>query len=280
MLKTDGVAVSAILTKPKAVPTTVTKPDICLEGKRVIGLDPGRTDLMTSTWMDEDGKHHFSKYSNKEYQQKIGLKKAGNKRKEWMRRANLYEAMTQLPSAKTPCTLAMAMHISELFKILERVLQLNGRRRVRSLRFSQHCLRQRVMYDICKRITEGCEGDERRPVAAFGAGMFSSSGKGHAPGPVKEVRKALRRRGVEVYDVNEDYTSQLCHCCHNKVVPMYSEGGEFAIHGVRRCLSATCMRKTLNRDINASLNILYIFFAETLHGARPEVFTRRYQLRR
>ena len=93
MLKTDGVAVSAILTKPIAVPTTVTKPDICLEGKRVIGLDPGRTDLMTSTWMDEDGKHHFKKYSNKEYQQKIGLKKAGNKRKEWMSRANLYEAM-------------------------------------------------------------------------------------------------------------------------------------------------------------------------------------------
>jgi len=37
------------------------------------------------------------------------------------------------------------------------------------------------------------------------------------------------------------------------------------------------MRKTLNRDVNAALNILYIFTVETLHGNRPQVFTRRYQ---
>ena len=37
------------------------------------------------------------------------------------------------------------------------------------------------------------------------------------------------------------------------------------------------MRKTLNRDANAALNILYIFTEETLHGDRPQVFTRTYQ---
>ena len=151
-------------------------------------------------------------------------------------------------------------------------------RRVRSMRFSQHCLRQRVMYDISQRITSSADPSDNRPVVvAFGAGMFSSCSRGHCPGPVKEVRKALKRRGVEVYDVNEDYSSQLCNCCHTKVVPMYSEGGGMAIHSVRRCLSATCMRKTMNRDLNAALNILYIFTHEALHGNRPEVFTRRYQ---
>jgi transposase len=94
---------------------------------------------------------------------------------------------------------------------------------------------------------------------------------------VKGVRSALRRRRVETYDVNEDYTSQLCNCCHSKLVPMYSQGGGMAIHGVRRCISATCMRKTLNRDTNAALNILYIFMAETLQHERPQVFTRIYQ---
>ena len=193
-----------------------------------------------------------------------------------MSRADLQEAMTQLPSAKTPSTFAMMAHLVELFLILDRVLALNGMRRVRGMRFSQHCLRQRVMYDICKRITDAGE-DDRPVVVAFGAGMFSSCSRGHCPGPVKGVRKALRERGVEMYDVNEDYTSQLCNCCHGKVVPMYNEGGGMVIHGVRRCLSATCMRKTLNRDANAALNILYIFTEETLHGDRPQVFTRTYQ---
>ena len=279
MLKTDGYAVSVILSKARVEATGygVPQPDICLAGKRVVGLDPGRIDLASCAWLDAYGEYAFSRYSNKEYQQKIGLKKAHVKRKLWMSRADLHEAMTQLPSAKTPSTFAMMTHIAELFRILDRVLALNGLSRVRGLRFSQHCLRQRVMYDICERITAPMGEDDRPVVVAFGAGMFSSCSRGHAPGPVKGVRRALRERGVEMYDVNEDYTSQLCNCCHSKVVPMYSQGGGMAIHAVRRCNSATCMRNTLNRDANAALNILYVFTVETLHGNRPQVFTRRYQ---
>jgi hypothetical protein len=293
-MKTDGYAVSVILSKVLAVGTvkkrgkkrhaafaaTATAQDIA--GKRVVAVDPGRIDLANCAWTqdDEDKTPAFASYSNKEYQQKIGLKKAHVKRRQWMSRAHLQEALNQLPSAKTPSIVLMLAHIAELFKILDRLLQLNGMRRVRGLRFSQHCLRQRVMYDICQRITASADVPDKRPVVvAFGAGMFSSCSRGHCPGPVKEVRKALRRRGVEVYDVNEDYTSQLCNCCHNKVVPMYSEGGGYAIHSVRRCTTATCKLMTLNRDLNAALNILYIFMEETLHGSRPEVFTRRYQLR-
>ena len=212
-----------------------------------------------------------------EYQQKIGLHKAQSKRKLWISRADLQQAFTELPSAKTPGSYGLQLHVDALFKILDRLLQLNGSRRVRSLRFSQHGLRQRVMYDICQRITAPVGEDERPVVVAFGAGMFSSCSRGHCPGPVKGVRRALRERGVELYDVNEDYTSQLCHCCYNKVVPMYSEGGTKAIHGVRRCLTATCMRKTLNRDVNAALNILYIFKEESLHGYRPVKFTLTFQ---
>jgi hypothetical protein len=176
-----------------------------------------------------------------------------------MTSVDLHKAMTQLPSAKTPNTVTRA-HITELFKILDRVLDLNDLSRVRGLRFSQHCLRQRVMYDICERITATTEEDDDRPVVvAFGAGMFSSCSRGHAPGPVKGVRKALRKRGVEMYDVNKDYTSQLCNCCHSKVVSMYSQGGGMAIHGVQRCLAATCMRKTCNCNANVALNNLYVF---------------------
>ena len=278
MLKTDGYAVSVILSKVKAEATGfgVPPPEIDLAGKRVIGLDPGRIDLTSCARLDADGEHAFSRYSNKEYQQKIGIRKAHVEHKLWFSRADLHEAMTRLPSAMTPSTFAMRAHIVALFLILDRVLALNGLGRVRGLRFSHRCLRQRVMYDICERITPPKAEDDRPVVVAFGAGMSSSCSGGHVPGPVKGVRRALRECGVEMYDVNENYTSQLCNCCHSKVVSMYSEGGGMAIHEVRRCISATCMRKKLNRDANAALNILHVFTVEALHGDSPQAFTRRY----
>ena len=127
MLKTHGYAVSAILSEVKVVVEgrvqAAAIPDIA--NKRVVSVDPGRTDLASCAWIDQEEKVAFAHYSNKEYQQKIGLHKAHAKRRRRMSKAQLQEAMNQLPSAKTPSTSAMLAHISELFQILDRVLQLN-----------------------------------------------------------------------------------------------------------------------------------------------------------
>ena len=287
IVTTDGYAVSVTLSKAKQFGPVFLRPPqvpvIDLAGKRVVGVDPGRIDLASCVYLrpEVDGEFSppvFLHYSNKEYQEKIGLYKAHAKRRHWLAGAELQDQMTNLPSAKTPDPAMMIEHITALFLILDRVLALNGRRRVRDLRFSQHCRRQRVMGDICSRITSPVDEDDMRPVVvAFGAGMFSSSSRYHAPGPVKEVRTALRKRGVEVYDVEEDYTSQLCNSCHVKVVPMCQEGGRGEIYGVRRCTAAGCPRNIMNRDANAAMNILFIFKEESRTGHRPEVFTRVYQ---
>jgi Putative transposase DNA-binding domain len=241
---------------------------------------------VTCAWNVPDTKEQaFSHYSNKEYQSKIGLQTALEKRRKWISDAGLTETLNNLPSAKTSSSAQMERHIRAVYQILDKILELNGKRRVRGLRFGQYVRRQKVMHDICTRIIANPDkSDTRKVVVAFGAGMFSSSSKGHAPGPVKGIRKALRRKNVEIYDVNEDYTSQLCHCCYEKLVPMYSEGGEEgegeAIHGVRRCLTTECVRKTLNRDINAAINILYVFEEETSTGVKPEKFTRTFQMKK
>jgi hypothetical protein len=151
--------------------------------------------------------------------------------------------------------------------------------RVRGLKFTQYGRKQKLMYDICKRICMPIR-NERPVIVAFGAGMFSSTSRGHCPRPVKGVRTALeRRRGVEVVDVNEDYPSQLCSECHQKVNPMYSENSREAIYSVRRCVTANCQHTLWNRDTNAARNIMHIFLHELTHGERPEVFTRAYQQR-
>lgn len=123
MLKTDGYAVSVILSKAKAVPAGGAAPhhDVNLDDKRVVGVDPGRNTLDNCAWLDESNKPAFSRYSNRKCQQKIGLKKALAKRRLWMSGAGLHEELTEQPSAKTPSTLMMESHLSELFRIHDRV---------------------------------------------------------------------------------------------------------------------------------------------------------------
>jgi hypothetical protein len=170
----------------------------------------------------------------------------------------------------------MQEHLKKLLLILDDVLALNGLRRVKSLRFSQHCWRQRVMFEICKRITSPGKDvvDPRPVVVAFGVGMFSSCSRGHAPGPVKGVRQALRERGIEVNDVNET-TRASCATAATSTLCTKGEkdGGGKEVYGVRRCLTATCLRNTMNRDANAALNVLNVFTEEALRGARPVEYT-------
>ena len=286
MIKTDGYAVSVIREKMKKGSTVAQElptPEH-LVGKRIIGVDPGRVSLVTCGWNvdDTETKQAFSHYSNGEYQNKIGLADALQKRRKWQEKANLADQLLNLPTAKTPDSVVLELHIQCLLQMFDKVLELNGKRRVRSLRFTQYGRRQRVMHDICERIVKKpTETDDRPVIVAFGDAGFSSSSLGHAPGPVKAVRKALRQKKVELYDVNEYNTSKLCHGCHKVLEPMYSEGGAKKgepIHGVRRCTTSEhCKRKTLNRDINAALNILHVFVEEVCTGERPKPFTPNFQ---
>jgi hypothetical protein len=45
-----------------------------LNDKCVVGVDPGRHDLMSCAWKDGAGMPTFSDYSIEEYQEEIGLK--------------------------------------------------------------------------------------------------------------------------------------------------------------------------------------------------------------
>ena len=66
MVKTDGYSVCFVLSKAKMVVAAnapVPAPDLL--GKRVIGVDPGRKDLVSCAWSTEDGVAKFSHYSNK-----------------------------------------------------------------------------------------------------------------------------------------------------------------------------------------------------------------------
>ncbi|GAB9473185.1 hypothetical protein Gpo141_00010341 [Globisporangium polare] len=69
-----------------------------------------------------------------------------------------------------------------------------------------------------------------------------------------------------MHDGNEDHTSQLCNCCHGKVIPMCTARAGAWRFTECDASPATYMRKTMNRDVNAALNSLDLGTAETLHS--------------
>merc|ERR1712157_529888 len=50
-----------------------------------------------------------------------------------------------------------------------------------------------------------------------------------------------------------------------RLEPMFDEEGR-AIHAVRRCQSV-CIRMVCHRDVNACLNIMYVFIYEWINGS-------------
>ena len=178
---TDGYGVSVTVTTPKPSQSgggKRNKVPVQIEGKRVISVDPGARDLVTclsyrkedteatapedQTSDDENISAKEKKrrrmknlqvtwrYSHAEYKRKLGASKASRRRQFWIRRARLETALNELPSAKTCNPVELLDHVRELQRILSQVLGLNGRRRVRELRFKQFTKKQKVILSLTK----------------------------------------------------------------------------------------------------------------------------------
>ena len=154
-----------------------------VEWKRVVSVDPGARDLVTcSSYRKEDTEATVAedqtsdnenisakekkrrrmkklqvtpgqetwRYSHAEYSRKLGASKVLRRRQFWIRRAKLETALNELPSAKTCNPVELLHHVRELQRILSQVLGLNGRRRVRELRFKQFTKKQKVILSLTK----------------------------------------------------------------------------------------------------------------------------------
>ena len=84
-----------------------------------------------------------------------------------------------------------------------------GAVRFRNLNFSNYTGKQRALSKLCLQIiNQAKDWYYLNIVVAFGGGRFSSSSRGQASGPIKQLFHQLRRRCVTKY-VNEFRTSQV-----------------------------------------------------------------------
>ena len=101
-------------------------------------------------------------------------------------------------------------------------------------------------------------------------------------GPSGRLKRELSRY-CKVVTLDEFRTSKTCNCCKqcslkNMRVRRWSEEvGRFAnqsVHSVLHCHNSACPSMTMNRDVNASRNLLEIVEAQLAGHMRPAAFRR------
>jgi transposase len=94
---------------------------------------------------------------------------------------------------------------------------------------------------------------------------------------IKALKRAEKEGHLIVCEINEDYTSKVCHLCleqsnEKREVHDNFSGGDISLWGVLQC--EVCQHN-LSRDYNATCNTLHLGVLKHAGVNRPEVFSHR-----
>ena len=280
--------------------TAAFQPIEIAPGTVVLGLDPGRKHLVTAVAGVGRGAPTF-RHSNRQFWTEAGYRRRQKKVKAWMAGADndLAGFLTNTPSSRVTTAVDYVKHLRYVLPRLHEIFAFFGQPRMPKLRWKTHITKFKALDHLCRQLSQGSS----QTVVAFGAAGFSSSSRGHAPGPVKAIRERLRQH-CRVVDVDEYLSSQVCSKCHQRTLkgkkavdadgdvdmktPSTKESRSRKArlaYGVKVCNNPKCFTSAhgdqaarptvLNRDINAARNILHIFLHMNAHdGQRPTVFDR------
>lgn len=187
---------------------------------------------------------------------------------------------------------------------LDYLLHHHMQRPYRQLRFTRFVMQQKVLAQLCNQITGASRYvDSRRTLVGVGNWSNNDPGgffKSCPAGPVKKLVHLLSQK-CSIVIVDEYHTSKLCAECATELCAMKGTikqksrsgassveqigdqalGGKASrykwhagdVYSVRLCPNKVCHAR-VNRDVNASRNILALLQASLRREARPAPFSR------
>ena len=146
---------------------------------------------------------------------------------------------------------------------------------------------QRTIDELVEKISYGGEA----PVIVIGDCSKTTGFRSCTPGgPIKKIKRYMVKKGLQVLEENEAYTTKSSVCCHGHENQCMKNGHSLAeykngiymdcprkmpqhVHGILICQG--CGR-TWNRDFVGAINILNLYMARVHGEPRPERFTWAY----
>jgi hypothetical protein len=287
---TDGKSIVVRMRKPKLT----TEPSCCTKKAKkgandqnmaytrdtydnFVGIDPGVRALITSY----DTNKQSIQVSTREYRHKSKMIYACKKRERWYKRWEHYEAWKAIPTIKTSKTSVMKEYFEYVFPKMQTFTNFHRVKGFRNLNFTSYCRSKATLASICRSV-----GGGKDVKTLVGFGDFSQQhglNRGHPTTPILRLKRELRKY-CTVVGVDEYNTSKTCSSCNNPIElyrnriqrrkwgvlePMARMSN---IHSVIRCKHNECSLCCMDRDINASKNILGLLTNQYRGLARPDCF--------
>ena len=271
---TDGKVGVVRLRKPKfeaQKPKDVKK----INYEQLVGIDPGVRSLQTSC--NDEGR--VIETTTPSYRHDCKMKYACKKREMWYKNWEHYEMWRNIPSFKTTSLERMRKYFKYVYPHMNVIFQFHLYKNFRGLSFRSYCRGKATLHKICESIV-----GKKKTLVGFGD--FSQQHglvKKHPAAPIKKFKNELRKY-CDVVDIDEYNTSKTCNCCHkpielykNKVIRKmrdgtYTKARLSQINSVIRCNLNECKLCCMDRDINASKNILYLLKLQKAGKKRLECF--------
>jgi hypothetical protein len=249
------------------------------KNQRVIGVDPGRVNIMYAVERLENGNVLEYKLTRKEYYSSSGINKLNAKVKKWNEKISDEESVFSEISLKTTQTKKWNDFFGNYSRVYKTLWSEKTKKKVGREHFRVYCLKQKAKDIFLEKMKRG-DGKvigknngvnkvdrDKRIGFAFGAAKFNPSGKHEMSVPTTSMSKRISSK-FPLEFVDEFNTTRKCNRCHNDLIVLLDDK-KHQIRGFRLCGSTECKR-LVSRDRNAALNILDCFMSDV----RPTDFSR------
>ena len=271
---TDGKVAVIRLRKPKF--EEIKSKDIKKnQYEQYVGIDPGIRSLQTSC--NNEGR--VLETTTPSYRHDCKMKYACRKRERWYKKWELYEMWRNIPSFKTTNLQKMRTYFEYVYPNLNTIFKFHVYKNFRGLSFRSYCRGKATMNKLCKSIV-----DNKKTLVGFGDfSQHHGLVKKHPTAPIQKFKHELRRY-CDVIIIDEYNTSKTCNKCFqpielykNKIIRKKRDGTHTKarmslINSVIRCKLNECKLCCMDRDINASKNILFLLQLQKEGKKRPECF--------